>query len=193
MTDWNWIITNKIVHRRRYAATHVHEPKVLSVIKQFHGDLFVDVGCNKGLYSKLAKKNFKKVIGIDPNPKWNADLQVALSNFNGTAPFYIGDNKGSADSLIHIPHIQGIDWRNNTEYDVKVCTFDSLELDADLVKIDVEEAEFQVLEGMQKYLPRNVIVELHDERRQEELFKLMSSKGYRLERLVDSTHWWFKL
>ena len=48
---------------------------------------------------------------------------------------------------------------------MEVRTFDSLGIDADLVKIEVEGEEFKVLAGMVKHLPQCVMVELPDERR----------------------------
>jgi len=96
-------------------------------------------------------------------PVWEANLQIALSDSNRHAPFYIGDGEGSADSLVQNPHILGKNWFNASKYDVEVRTFDSLGLDADLVKIDVEGEEFKVLAGMVKHLPQCVMVELRDE------------------------------
>jgi FkbM family methyltransferase len=189
MIDWKFILKNKVIHRREWR--RIHEDDVKDSLKKIHGDLFIDIGSNKGIYTNLLKDNFDQIITIDPNPKWKADKQIALSWYRGKARFFIGDGKGSADSLLHNPHVQGKDWTNTDSLEVEVMRFDDLALDADLVKIDVEGSEFGVLEGMDNYLPRWVMVELHDERRKKELLKMMKEKGYS-SRKTDRSHWLFK-
>ena len=64
---------------------------------------------------------------------------------------------------------------------VETMTFDNLlsEPTADLVKIDVEGAEFLVLEGMRESFAKqrvsNILVELHDRDRKDELEAILSS------------------
>jgi FkbM family methyltransferase len=172
--------------------TGAFEKKVKRRLEMIHGDLFVDVGANHKRYARILRNNFNRIITIDPNPKWNADLQIALSNFNGKGPFYIGQGNGSADSLVKNPHILGVDYQNGTvSFEVEVRRWDDLCLDADLVKIDVENAELQVIGGMNKFLPKNVCVEIHDERRETDVLTEMSKRGYSRER-IDETHWLFK-
>lgn len=161
-------------------------------MKQMRGTLFVDIGSNQGVYSRIGRRQFKKTVTIDPNPQWNADYQLALSDHDGHETFYLGDGKGAADSIMKNPHILGKAWQNESIYDVETRTFDSLGLDADLVKIDVEGAEFKVINGMNGHLPRAAIIELHDERRERELLDKMSKKGYSASQ-IDNMHWLFKL
>jgi FkbM family methyltransferase len=185
LKDWKFLFEKYVLNK------HQAEPQVRKCMKKMRGQLFVDVGSNRKVYTELLRHNFEKVISIDPNPKWNADIKVALSSFNGTAPFQIGNGMGSADGLMQNPHIFGEDVTTKPDFNVPVVTFDSLELDADLVKIDVEGGEFDVLEGMKKYLPRNIIIELHDERRELELLQKMILQGY-MPRRLDEHHWWFR-
>lgn len=191
MKDYRFIF-EKYVLRKHRDSWFKTEKKAIQTAQQIHGNLFIDVGSNRKYYATALKDNFKRIVTIDANPKWQADMQIALSWFNGEAMFYVGDNEGSADSLLQNPHILGKDWTNSGRFNVPVRTFDSLELDADLVKIDVEGAELDILDGMVKYLPRNVIVELHDEKRRYDLRSRMLNKGYNVKRL-DKTHWWFHL
>ena len=189
MTDWKWILSNKIVHRRRYKY-YSSEFEVKKFAKTLKGNLFIDIGSNRKAYANILRKNFKQILTIDANIKWHPDLNVAISNFNGPTHFYIGDNKGGADSLLHNPHILGKEWVNNpSEYMVEALTFDTLKLKADLVKIDVEGGEFNVLEGMVKYIPKMVIVELHDERREQELVDVLMAKHYSVHK-IDGTHFY---
>jgi len=161
-TDIPWIIRNKIISRPNPAAWDpTIEPAVKKLVARLNGDIFVDIGCNLGYYSELAKKRFRHVFSIDPNPRYHAKYQFALSNYNGTGMFHLGNGIGSADSLIHNPHILGEDWVQKESYEVKVRTFDSLNLQADLVKIDVEGAEHLVLRGadFDRFRPWIVLVE----------------------------------
>src|SRR5437867_1800524 len=59
------------------------ERKVVKIVKACKGDIFIDVGSANGYYAKLARKNFKTVNTVDPNPKWKANYQYALSAVNG--------------------------------------------------------------------------------------------------------------
>ncbi len=193
MIDWRFILENKILHRKAYAAAQRnYEKSVQTAMLQIKGDLFIDIGTNNKFYAKLLEQNFKRIITVDPNPKWKADIRIALSNFSGVAPFYTGDDNRGAESLLCNPHILGRTLKNHPTYNVNVKTFDDLRLLADLVKIDVEGAEFDVLDGMRTYLPKNVVVELHDERREIELEQRMMAKGYSSTK-IDNTHWLFKL
>lgn len=188
MKDWRFIFEKWVLRKHRPPP---FEPKVKWLMKKAYGEVFVDIGCNTGIYSRIAKKRFSRVYSIDPNPKYHAPMQFALSNYNGVGTFYLGNGIGSADSLVHNPHILREDWIQKESYQVNVRTFDSLNLDADLVKIDVEGAEFEVIDGMNKYLPKMLIVELHDERREAELLNVMSRKGY-TQAQIDDTHWLFQ-
>jgi len=191
--DIIWILKHKIIHRDKSGAWNpAFEPEVKKLIGSLSGDVFVDIGCNLGFYSQLARKRFRQVYSIDPNPKYQASIQVAISNKYGHQPFYLGNGIGSADSLIKNPHILGEDWKNeDNQIIVGTMTFDQLELDADLVKIDVEGAEFEVIEGMNLHLPKAAIIEIHDERRIYEMVLKMEEKGYHWTR-IDSYHWFFQ-
>ena len=181
-----WILKNKILFRNRYFGGS-YEPKVKEYMKTQRGDIFMDIGSNRGIYSKMMKHRFNKIITIDTNPKYHANMQIALSWFNGEADFFIYANFGGADSLIKDPYINGQIWKNNSGFRVKVATFDSLQINANLVKIDVEGSEFDVLEGMIKYIPDKIIVELHNEYREQELIEKLESRNYFVRKL-DMTH-----
>jgi FkbM family methyltransferase len=186
MIDIKWIIKYRILKHPKPT-----EPKVTEIMLKIKGDLFIDIGSNTGWYGKTLRKNFREILTIDPNPKWKADLEIAIGKENRIIPFYTFENTGAADSLIDHVHILGKNYENRQTRLVNVRTFDSLGRDADLVKVDVEGAEFEVLAGMVKHRPKNLVVELHDERREDELIQTSLNMGYKGFQ-IDSNHWLFK-
>ena len=126
---------------------------------------FLDIGANMGFYSVGAclKKNNIKVLAFEPNPSirksliQNAELnhvesnievsEFALSDFTGDAIFSVPAFTGSGGgSLKNLHPEEGLP----VEFLVKVEKLDNLRnqtLGADLFKIDVEGAEFQLLQG----------------------------------------------
>src|SRR5260370_944900 len=187
-----WIFYHKILFRRRYY-NPIYDPmierEVKKIVRESQGDIFIDIGSNIGYYSKLAKKRFRQVVSIDPNPKYHAKIQAAISNKNGRAMFFISDGIGAADSLIHNPHIQGKEWKNDSPIQIETMTFDQLMLHADLLKIDVVGSEFQVVDGMNLYLPKALIIELHQPERTGELLLKLHQKGSDQIIKIDKTHY----
>ena len=119
-------------------------------------------------------------------------VPVALSDKNGKATFYINsDSRTIIDNLSPSSLLERFEFRScdhapdrtyaGSPISVETMTFDSLlsEPKADLVKIDVEGTEFLVLEGMRESLAdqrvRNILVELHDRDRKDELEAILSS------------------
>lgn len=176
MIDWKWILKYRILHR---PPTEWAEPEVIAAVTRTTGNLFIDIGSNTGFYSKLAKKTFRKVVSIEPDPRWgyNHPLRLAISNHKGKLPVFKAGEKGLM-TLNRDFHVHGLELPTFALGQVDAVAFDDLQMDADMVKIDVEGAEFEVLEGMNKHLPKQVIIELHDENRAEELTNKLIEKGY---------------
>ena len=148
-----------------WKGTSFYEPITSLVLGElvWPGDTFVDVGANIGFFSLLlsAQKPSLRVVAFEPNPK-NYELltknaasngfrhlvcePLALSDADGTAPFYLADSDMSAslrsDFAFHeAPPIQ-----------VKTLTLDSYlksrALSGRLVlKVDVEGAEDAFFKG----------------------------------------------
>jgi len=185
----------------------VYERNVRDLLKSIRGDCFYDVGANVGYYSLLLRHNFRRVYAVEPvlrnvrHLKRRLSLRfvrnimvvpIALSDKNGKATFYVNSDSRtvidnlSASSLLERFEFRSCDHSPDRTYagspiSVETMTFDSLlsEPRADLVKIDVEGAEFQVLEGMRESLAsrrvNNILVELHDRDRKGELEAMLSS------------------
>jgi len=184
-----------------------YEKNVRNVLKSIHGDCFYDVGANVGFYSLLLRHNFRQVYAVEPVPanigwlKRSLSIRfvrnvrgvpIALSDKNGKATFYVNSDSRtvidnlSARSLLETFEFRSCDHAPDRTYagspiSVETMTFDSLlsEPKADLVKVDVEGAEFLVLEGMRESLASrrvcNILVELHDRDRKEELDTILKS------------------
>jgi len=142
---------------------------------------FLDIGANMGFYAigaALVNKNIE-VIAFEPNPGIRNSLsenirlnnverniqilEFALSNFSGNANFSVPAFTGSGGgSLMNLHPEEGLP----TEFSVSVEKLDNLSTKTsgtDLVKIDVEGAEFQLLQGAMQTLKATrptIVIEL---------------------------------
>ena len=192
-----------------------------SRVRRITGDVFWDVGANIGFYSLLMQRNFRKIIAVEPNAETAATLrlrtrgagnievlELALSNTSGPASLYTKrekfsipgfNNKNGSDSLL--PKVEYKSARdssndrvveNRPSFQVWQRRFDELSSGpVDLVKIDVEGAEFLVLEGMRRSLEersvKRLMVELHNREDKTRLESLFVAFGYAIE-WVDPDH-----
>jgi FkbM family methyltransferase len=179
-----------------------YEPEKTRAVQSFlkPGDTFVDVGGNKGDFAFLAAKlvgENGRVVCVEPEPTnigWirrsaelngytNIDLcNLALSNKDGESLLHLGSKSGFHTLLSGAPD------REHGSIEVKTRTLDGLlqELkinSLNVLKIDVEGAEFQVLQGAAQAIRANpsiiVLLDLHpslgvDPR---EIFDLLASLG----------------
>jgi FkbM family methyltransferase len=184
-----------------------YEKNVRNTLQHIRGNCFYDVGANTGFYSLLLRHNFNQVYAIEPVPanirrlrrrlsirfvKNVKVIPVALSDKNSKASFYVNsDSRSIVDNLSASSLFEKFEFRScdhapdrtyaGSPISVETMTFDCLlsEPTADLVKIDVEGAEFLVLEGMRESFARqrvrDILVELHDRDRKEELETILKS------------------
>jgi FkbM family methyltransferase len=210
--DWRFLSEKYILRKHP-----VFEPEVRRSLKKFSGDLAVDVGANMGVHTRLLSKRFRKVMAVEPNPTARevllhrvpqnvTVLEVALSDQEGETMFYTDPHPisgSSAETILPIfkynPSPPRKGWPSSSTYTfqggkgivVKTTTYDAVlqGRSADLVLIDVEGAEFLVLEGMKRSISNGqvkvILVELHDIDRRKELEKILS--GYAL-RWIDPDH-----
>ncbi len=214
MTDWAFIARKYL--RRLRSVPKDPEPNVTRTLQKLRGRIFVDVGANTGECAFRLRKKYQIVHAVEPNPEALERLQekagkygniivhpLALSNRDGETTLYLDRSRprcsGNADTILRFfeykpasnPEVSQATWERDGVL-VKTARYDSLFNDiVDLVKIDVEGAEFVVLEGMEKALRnglvKNLMVELHNSDRKEDLANHLSSYGYRLE-WVDPDH-----
>jgi FkbM family methyltransferase len=175
------------------------------------GHEFWDVGANTGYYTLMLAKNFDRVRAFEPNPDAVGILRrkIAKSHFQNVqiVPVALSDSVGKSRLYLHtevrektigssnslIPSF-GVARQGSADVkgissvpfvQVKTDTVDNLLGNdrVDLMKIDVEGAEFMVLSGAMKTLDEgritNLMIELHDGKRKDELDSLLTRRHYR--------------
>lgn len=210
--DWKFLAEKYVLRKHP-----VFEPEVRRAIRGFYGDLAVDVGANMGVHTRLMSKRFRTVIAVEPNPNVLPILlrrvprnvtivKAAMSDREGSTMFYMDPHPISGSSTETIlptfkynPSPPRKGWPAGTAHTfqgetgivVQTTTYDAVLQDrlADLVLIDVEGAEFLVLEGMKDSISKGqvkaILLELHDIERRTELEQRLS--GYKL-RWIDPDH-----
>jgi len=173
------------------------EREVTDLVKRIHGKLFVDIGANWGYYSALLSPNFDMVFAVECHPQNARELADNMIGYDNVHCFEyaITDKEGLGKlfiSGINIGTHSLIVDKNFGTLEVKT-TFLPLLLfnrSADLVKVDVEEAEWKVLKGAESVMAniKRWVIEVHPmERKSDRLVNLLKSHGYRVKWL-DKIH-----
>jgi FkbM family methyltransferase len=214
LKDWRFLFGKYLLRRQRIP---FYEKRVKKRLQLFRGSLFVDIGANQGPYALDLAKNFHHVYAFEPNPaivrllkqrlaaKGISNVKIfamALGDQVGRTMLYLDSRVGIGGSVDTIlsrfdynpkfipkggrPYV----YEGKNGVDVELSTYDAVVREpADLVKIDVEGAEFLVLAGMKASLAcgnvKNLVVELHDHSRRGDLENRLSQ--FKLEWL-DSDH-----
>lgn len=189
---WEWIVLREFVPRAKSARG------------------FLDIGANTGVYTLLgtAVNPGLNAIAFEPAPEPLARLQhhvdinalrnrvqvqpVAVSDRTGTSRFFVPDGKADMSFLegAQTPSVPGR-W-------VDVPTISARHavpagFPVDLVKIDVENAEGQVIESLQPILHLHrptLIVEMLPEGSHEQARRVLAALDYRIGRItVDGLDW----
>ena len=211
--DWRWILKWKLVYpiRHGHSYTSDYEFGVRQALLPLSGQEFWDVGANTGYYTLMLARNFYHIKAFEPNPASITILSrriaknhyqnvqivpVALSDSVGRSRLYLRTEVrektiGSSNTLIPSP--KGAEQQASGGGPTSSVPFIEVETDTvdnilrnsriDLMKIDVEGAEFLVLNGADKTLDEgritNLLIELHDAERKDELDSLLTSRRYR--------------
>jgi len=183
-----------------------HEHQVSSFLAGKKGAVFVDVGANVGYYSFLLYNNFDTILAVEPHPD-NVEIMTAIKkerNFSKVkiSSLAVGDKDRDEVRLYVGSHCGGHTLSaqrssrasgNRQKYiETKMVTLNTLLKDyesIDLVKVDVEGAEWLVLTGAEGVRDRikSWIIELHGLRRKEEMQKWFSDRGYQYK-WIDKNH-----
>jgi hypothetical protein len=137
-----------------------------------NGSVFFDIGCALGWYSILLSNKCKKIFGFDPYDD-SSLINIPLNKIDNFKlyPYFISDHQESGKTII--------------------TTIDALIaegfLKPDIIKIDVERAELEVLEGAKKlfntFPPRIVLIETHSEKLFYECVKFLKFFNYKVYNL----------
>jgi len=191
--------------------TGAYEPSTAKLIAHLvePGDTVIDIGANAGFFTLLAATRVKetgRVLAFEPIPSVRAALEtniklngahwvalygVALSNVSGTLTMYEGPpNHRGLSSLRPLDCAAATHSVTIKPLDEWLPTLGRVKL----IKLDVEGAEQQVVEGMEGLLLRDmpyVVLEVTDAYLQKmghsasSLFELLRQKGYRMYRIGD--------
>lgn len=143
---------------------------------------FIDIGANVGHFSESVIKEFKVAKGviIEPLPKHEATLEnkfgdrekfkvlnVAVSDTNGKADFFVNEEFDSISSLLAVNHqseeLQGLHISKPRKSSIQTVTLDTVAKEfgdeiIDLIKIDVQGAEHLVLKSGTQTLKKTKMV-----------------------------------
>jgi FkbM family methyltransferase len=180
----------------RFSSEFSSEIKVSLFLSQLKGEVFIDVGAEYGHYSLMLSKNFQKVLAFEPSPKAFPHLinnirmlrarnvlalKYAISDKDGIFPFYIAIRRGY-DSLIRRDEIETegvIECRTYTLATIlKLFSLSKV----DLIKVDVEGAEYMVLKGAEPVIGKikSWVVEIHDVTLKRKIIEYFLSHGYKV-------------
>jgi FkbM family methyltransferase len=164
------------------------ELDVSRVLRQIRGEMFVDVGCNVGYYVQLLQSNCTRIIGFEADPEIASEAQkhappnaiihhLAVSDTKGFAYMHRNPrNLACGASIVAGYGYTGMKVPSGplSDYIPKGCV-------VDLVKVDVEGAEWLVLKGADPVMPqiKRWMIELHDLSREKELDSYLRQYGYR--------------
>ena len=188
-----------------------YEPEISRFLRTLRGNLFIDIGANRGHYSFILSHRFKKIIAVEPYPpnqkrianaiKYRSKKKIilepkAISDKVGMTLLSEGlnDSTHSLESDLSWKKYYGSDpdsQRSGNMIPVQTETVDSLTEKygvADLIKLDVEGHEFRILYGVKHFeRVKSWEIECHDQGRKEELWSFMSENHY-YPKWLDKVH-----
>jgi FkbM family methyltransferase len=147
----------------------IYEDSIARFLARISGTVFIDAGANIGFYTSLLNKNFITTFSVEPHPQDARILRTKLPNCHNVIVVEkaMSDTKGTAFFSFKT---QSLEWfRNEKRIMVETDTLNNLLHDydidkVDLIKVDVEGAEWKVLKGAESLIKRifSWMVELHN-------------------------------
>ena len=183
-----------------------YEFPVSITAKGIKGDLFVDIGADKGYYSLLLRENFKRILAFEPSDTsetlrenlrraqvWNAEVvKKAVYDCDNPVSMYRAQYEKHGNVCIpdtpivpHPSYAQFIAGEHSfigktTVECVTLASYFAHEAKIDLIKLDAEGGEWHVLRGAEPIIGRiqRWIIELHQPWRRREMEKWMDDHAY---------------
>ena len=198
----NIFIKNRFFLKKKTYSMDKEDLEVINYFENKNNGFYVDVGCYHPLHRNntylLFKKNWSG-INIDVS-SFSIDLfnfmrpndlnyNFAVSNSNGLMKYFFQKNLSQL-STTDKEQARRVFQGKIKEKFIKSFTLDSiLEKDRfsnskiDFLNIDVEGADFKVIEGLsfEKYQPELICIEIHDrEYKNNKTYKFLTNLGYEL-------------
>lgn len=180
------------------------ERPVVEAASRVRGGIFMDIGANMGYYTALLSKNFETIMAFEPHPA-NSQLlrytvragklhnviisDLAVSDFDGMTKLYIRGKRVEHSTEVGEPESKSLA--------IQTVKLDSIvRSPADLVKVDVEGAEWRVLRGAEASIRAGRIlrwiIEVDDQNNRQKLEDYLKQKNYKT-RWLDPRHLFAKL
>lgn len=177
--------------------------KLESFEYDFHGDLFIDIGGNVGMWSSEVYNDYQKIIFIEPSTEALEKAKTAINDQNNKVKYLrniCSDQCGLVKSIATPSDdsgqfsVFGKDLYtdiNRTEDNIETITLDSLIPEATdggriFIKIDTEGSDLDVILGGKEFIKRfkpTLAIEFHfhmyfDDAKYEEVVNFLNDLGY---------------
>jgi FkbM family methyltransferase len=190
------LVLNK--HDPTMVSNILESQQELALLAPFAQGMVIDVGANVGTHALSFARVARRVYAIEPHPqtflhlcanillnqKWNIEpINCALGDEDG--PQIMADIDATQPSTPMGARVGA----GTTP--IRMARLDSLNLNADFMKIDVEGYELEVLKGAKHTLMRNdlaVFVEIHHHELVQEINEYMAGLGYNNVPLLENRY-----
>jgi FkbM family methyltransferase len=177
--------------------------KIESFEYDFHGDLFVDIGGNIGMWSSAVYDDYKKIIFIEPSSEAIEVAKTKINDQQGKVKFLknICSNESGQIKSIATPSEDSGQFSvfgqelytdiNRLEEGIETITLDSLISEASegnriLIKIDTEGCDLDVILGGKEFIKKfkpTLAIEFHfhmyfDDEKYEKVVNFLNDLGY---------------
>ncbi len=177
--------------------------KIESFEYDFHGDLFVDIGGNIGMWASAVYDDYKKIIFIEPSSEAIEVAKTKINDQQGKVKFLknICSNESGQIKSIATPSEDSGQFSvfgqelytdiNRLEEGIETITLDSLISEASegnriLIKIDTEGCDLDVILGGKEFIKKfkpTLAIEFHfhmyfDDAKYEEVVNFLNDLGY---------------
>ena len=200
--------------KRKIPGLHNFEPLFVNYdqffVKRIYDGLFagerigrvIDIGGSVGLFTQWILDRFgsdTEVAAMEPNPtaiegfksvhgerSWISLYEAAAASFDGELELGINPENST---------ISSINMKTDNKLKVKAMTIETMMADlgwtdADILKIDIEGAEYDILDKMQSFPFKFILLEFHDNTGQlDAVIEKLETKGYELDIRKEDTRY----